>query len=145
MNPFQKTILKIILGSTSIALSIFLSLFLFSKASFLWNHSLSDSSPDPLHYESIGNYPEIDEVPEIRVLEKEFTLEISRCKDKTCIEETLQSLAKNGIDAFYTPTQQGNTPIFCIRRGIFSSRRSAERAKAQLEREKNIRSRIVEL
>lgn len=149
MTQTQKILVKAALASLLGAAVVFGLLMSFSKIPnffhFEASSSLSDATPDPLPYESIGNFPPLEEGQTRIAHEKEFTLEIGSCETKTCITKTLQSLSKKGVEAFYTPSKEDGTLIFRIRRGIFTSRQSAERAQTTLNKEKKIKSLVVEL
>ncbi len=124
---------------------VFATLFLISQYNSSSKKLNFDEAPEPLGYASIGNLP-----PQIPLIEKpsqetEYTLEIATCEDKHCIAKTLHTLRKKGVDAFYTPFRVDQAIIYRIRRGIFSSRRLAERAKFSLHKQFKIRAKVAEL
>lgn len=136
-----------------VLIGVFAATFVFGARTFFKNGSFfhwgdpraSEASPDPLPYESVGNYPAIDEDVTNLAQEKEYTLELGTCQDKDCIAKTLQSLSRKGIEAFYTPSKADGKLIFHIRKGIFTSRRSAEKAQMNLTKEKRVTANVVEL
>lgn len=149
MTITQKILVKATLGSALVAASVFVCLLAYSNRHRLFrdnSKSLSDLPLDPLPYDSIGNFPAIEEgLMSPPRYDREYTLEITTCNDKNCIGKTLHTLIQKGVDAFYTPSQSDGKLIFRIRRGIFTSRQSAERAQALLNKEKRIHSTVVEL
>lgn len=149
MNVFN-LLSKIILTILTIAVFFFLVLFVYFAKKNLFSSDTSEEIPsylkmEPLSYESIGNYPQIDETATSTNQDHEFTLELGTCEDKTCIEKTLENLYKSGVDAFYTPTESEGKMIYRIRRGIFNSRQLAEKAQAALIKSKKINSKVMEL
>lgn len=147
MKSTQKVLVKAALWSSLLASLAFLGLvYLSHKYHGLYGNSNQlETAPEPLAYESIGNFPPLEESSMALPREKKFTLEIGSCQDKVCITKTLKTLSQKGVDAFYTPSKMDGEWVFSIRRGIFSSRPSAERAQATLNIEKKIESIVVEL
>lgn len=99
---------------------------------------------EPLPYSSIGNYPPFQERQKIPS-DSSYTLELTTCDSKTCIQELLNSFSKQGVQAFYTPYRTDKKVIFHIRKGIFPSRLAAEQAQFSLEKTLKIKSKVVEL
>jgi len=127
MTKTQKVLIKTVLASLAgAAMTYGLLVFLSKKQGFFQigsPHSLSDATPDPLPYDSIGNFPPLENAQGPVYREKEFTLELGSCETKTCIAKTLQSLSKKGVEAFYTPFKEDGTLIFRIRSYVFSQSR----------------------
>ena len=141
---------KIFLTILTIALFFFLALSVYFAKKNLFTGAEKDELPvytkvEPLNYESIGNYPQLEESSNLLVEDKKFTLEFGTCNDKICIEKTLENLYNSGITAFYTPSEGEGKTFYSIRRGIFNSRQLAEKAQSTLTSEKKISSKVIEL
>nr|ADI87847.1 hypothetical protein AKSOIL_0339 [uncultured bacterium Ak20-3] len=147
MTLSRKILVKTALASVLVAAFAFISLFIFTNRQNFFKNTGSGADPsmEPLSYESLGNFPPLDQGQSGTGSEKEYTLEIGTCNDKGCITKTLGFLAQKGVDAFYTPSKKDGLSVFHIRRGIFTSRQSAEKAQALLSKDKKINASVVEL
>ncbi len=141
---FKGTLL--VLGAAAVSFTTF---SLLSKGpqffSITRSNSVSEERPEPLPYNSVGNYPIFEEESSNTAQQREFTLELAMCKDTDCIRKSLDKFHRYGIDAFYTPSKEGGKVVFHIRQGVYTSRVSAERAQLILNSEKKIPSHVVEL
>ena len=146
MFHFRRGTVQTMAATLVVAALVFTTLLAFSKRHlfFLKNQS-SEESPEPLNYDAVGNFPPLETLASQPSLETEYTLELGTCDDTICIQKTLTSLRKKGVEAFYTPFRVDERVVFRIRRGIFSSRLSAERAKLALSSDKNIPCKVAEL
>ena len=143
------SVFQFVSASLLVATVFFFALKWLSEKNFLSfsNQTASEPLPDPLPYDTVGDYPSFEEGSSANpaVQEKKYTLELGLCNDKTCIERSLKSLSRNGVDAFYTPARANGKIVYHIRRGIFSSRKSAEKAQSMIHLEKKLEANVVEL
>ncbi len=109
----------------------------------------SDRGGSQLFYQSIGRVSMGLRQPEDQKrkgsLADSYTLEIDSATSVQDAELFLGKLAKQGIQAYYTPLQKDGRVLYRIRSGIFQSKEIADRAANRLKYEHKINSKVNKL
>ena len=61
-----------------------------------------------------------------------FTLEFDVFRDRENAEKLIDDLRQKGIDAYFTPLSRAGHVVFRVRRGIYPSRKEAEKASVAM-------------
>jgi len=104
------------------------------------------TSPEkPVFYDQIGGAsPAIQNKSPAAEVEK-YTLELKLLHSKAETERYLDSLAKSGITAFYTPLQREGRVVFRVRRGLYDKLDEAKKDAENLRQAHNISAKAVRL
>lgn len=78
-------------------------------------------------------------------ISNKYTLEFKVFNQSRAAEEFVDSLNHRGIEAYYTPFQRNGKVIFRVRRGVFSSKQTAEKAAIALRQKSKVNSRVIKL
>lgn len=105
----------------------------------------SSSTPQEpgFFYQSVGATPQEPESPKKPKNLKSYTLEIKVVDNQQDAIRTIEMLASKGIEAFYTPLQQGGRVIYRIRKGIYPKPSLARKAAKELKNKAKVSSKVT--
>jgi hypothetical protein len=74
-----------------------------------------------------------------------YTLEIKVTRDRNEAETLIDVLAKDGVEAYFTPLSRQGQVVYRVRRGVFPTQRAAAAAQLALKEEHKLATRVVKL
>ncbi len=105
-----------------------------------------DDRPPPVFYRSIGGgLDEQRRVKPAKQVAQVYTLELTTAHSKGEADLLIAKLLKNKVRAFYSEIRRGDTTVWSIRKGIFSSLQDARSASRTLLAELKLSNKVVEL
>ena len=105
-----------------------------------------EGKPRPVFYRSIGGGLDARRrlMPAERVAQV-YTLELTTANSKGEADSLIAKLLQNKVRAFYSEVKRGDTTIWSIRKGIFSSLQDARSASHALLAERKLNNKVIEL
>lgn len=105
-----------------------------------------EDKPQPVFYRSIGGgLGERRRVKPAKRVAQVYTLELTTAHSKGEADLLIAKLLKNKVRAFYSEVRRGDTTIWSIRKGVFSSLQDARSASRTLLAELKLKNKVVEL
>ena len=105
-----------------------------------------EDKPQPVFYRSIGEgLGERRRVEPAVQVAQVYTLELTTAHSKGEADLLIAKLLKNKVRAFYSEVKRGDTTIWSIRKGVFSSLQDARSASQALLAERKLNNKVVEL
>ena len=106
----------------------------------------NENKPQPVFYRSIGGgADEQRRVAPARRVAQVYTLELAMANSKGEADLLIAKLLKNKVRAFYSEVRRGDTAIWSIRKGVFSSLQEARSASRALLAELKLKNKVIEL
>ena len=106
----------------------------------------NEDKPRPVFYRSIGGgLDERRRVEPAKQVAQVYTLELTTASSKGEADLLIAKLLKNKVRSFYSEVRRGDTTIWSIRKGVFSSLQDARSASRALLAELKLKNKVVEL
>lgn len=110
----------------------------------------------PFFYNSVGHAPAADgegdaAMPPLEpgmaghLSDGSYTLELKISANRGEAEQMVDEYRDLGVEAYYTPLARAGKVLYRIRRGIYPSRRAAERAAVDLRQRQAVEAKVVQL
>lgn len=144
MNLVKRLIIGIIVSGSLLAATLS---WLVRQNSFdVASSAGSDDAGEPMQayfYKEIGTTVKNQSVEQESPPDAQYTAEIEATTEIQKAQQTVTTLSRKGVDAFYTPLNRNGNVIFRIRSGVFTSEREAKRHAATLREKYAVDSKIV--
>lgn len=147
------TILKTILAMAIVASTTLLIAFLAQKRTSPDPIELSDLIPEHMRsdggvtmpfYSIIGDKDRDDESPKAQRFEQ-YTVELKRFTRQPQAEAFIDKLAKQNIDAYFTPVMSDDRVYYIVRTGVFSDESAAKQYAGKMKTAQKVDSVVVRL
>jgi septal ring-binding cell division protein DamX len=105
----------------------------------------SEPAVSAVFYDRIGTGQLETEAPVKSPARSSYTLEIKATTSRSEAEAVVDSLQKDGIEAYYTPLNNQGRIVYRVRRGIFTTAEAAKNAAVALKDSRGIASKVTQL